>query len=254
VKHNLIMLEGRRLIQDALDANIQPKIVFFSRLSDVALLRNLSGRAQVYKVPYNDIKLWSDLVTSPGLIGIFNIPDQPCVSENPLPVTVICDQIREPGNLGSLMRNSAAAGVSKIILTTGCVDPWDPKVLRGGSGAHFKVALFKDATWSQISEGLDPSTRVLVADNTSEGGSSREALPSVPYFALDYKEVPEVALVIGGETQGLSEEAFMLAQDFNGCRINIPLSNQVESLNSAAAAGIILFELKRQLMLLKGSC
>lgn len=74
------------------------------------------------------------------------------------------------------------------------------------------------------------------------------SIPVVPYFAVDYTNQSSVILVIGGETEGLSINAFRLARDRNGVRLNVPLSNNVESLNSGTALGIIVFEMKRQFL------
>lgn len=74
------------------------------------------------------------------------------------------------------------------------------------------------------------------------------SIPVVPYFAVDYTSQSSVILVIGGETEGLSINAFRLARDRYGIRLNVPLSNNVESLNSGTALGIIVFEMKRQFL------
>lgn len=74
------------------------------------------------------------------------------------------------------------------------------------------------------------------------------SIPVVPYFAVDYTSQSSFVLVIGGETEGLSINAFRLARDRYGVRLNVPLSNNVESLNSGTALGIIVFEMKRQFL------
>jgi len=74
------------------------------------------------------------------------------------------------------------------------------------------------------------------------------SIPVVPYFAVDYTSQSSVVLVIGGETEGLSINAFRLARDRYGVRLNVPLSNNIESLNSGTALGIVVFEMKRQFL------
>jgi len=74
------------------------------------------------------------------------------------------------------------------------------------------------------------------------------SIPVVPYFAVDYTNQSSLVLVIGGETEGVTFNAFRLARDRNGVRLNVPLSNNVESLNSGTALGIIVFEMKRQFL------
>jgi hypothetical protein len=74
------------------------------------------------------------------------------------------------------------------------------------------------------------------------------SIPVIPYFAVDFTNQSSVVLVIGGETEGLTINAFRLARDRYGVRLNVPLSNNVESLNSGTALGIIVFEMKRQFL------
>jgi hypothetical protein len=79
--------------------------------------------------------------------------------------------------------------------------------------------------------------------------NSLNSIPVVPYFAVDYVNQAPVMLVIGGETEGLSMNAFKLARDRYGVRLNVPLSNNIESLNSGMALGIIAFEIRRQFLI-----
>jgi len=71
-KNNMILLEGFRLIKDAIDAKLMPKIVFFNRVSDILPL-SLPTRVKLYKIPYRTIQLWSNLTTSPGILGKYLI-------------------------------------------------------------------------------------------------------------------------------------------------------------------------------------
>lgn len=71
-------------------------------------------------------------------------------------------------------------------------------------------------------------------------------IPMFPYVDVDYKMCKHITLVIGGETEGISAESYKLATEYNGCRINIPLANDIESLNTGGALGVIAFEIRRQ--------
>nr|XP_006138795.2 rRNA methyltransferase 3, mitochondrial [Pelodiscus sinensis] len=213
---------------------------------------------------------------------------------NSLPLSLICDNLRDPGNLGTILRSAAGAGCSKVLLTKGCVDPWEPKVLRAGMGAHFRLPIIANLEWEFIPNYLPGDTLVHVADNHDpraqnqdedmSGKASSYGWVSRPHnlkaqinredLALesdseeeeqrtDEAWLPEleaqcyhenwtqtpVAVVIGGETQGLSAQAFQLAESTGGRRLVIPLIPGVDSLNSAMAASILLFEGKRQLQL-----
>ncbi|KAL2765536.1 rRNA methyltransferase 3, mitochondrial isoform 2 [Daubentonia madagascariensis] len=202
-----------------------------------------------------------------------------------LPLLLICDNLRDPGNLGTILRSAAGAGCSKVLLTKGCVDAWEPKVLRAGMGAHFQVPIINNLEWETVPNYLPPDTRVYVADNCGlyaqaqmsdtasdrglvcdrrflkfrkyaeeeedlETGARKGWLPEleVQSYDSDWTEAP-AAVVIGGETYGVSLESLQLAESTGGKRLLIPVVPGVDSLNSAMAASILLFEGKRQLRL-----
>ncbi|XP_036264314.1 rRNA methyltransferase 3, mitochondrial isoform X2 [Pipistrellus kuhlii] len=292
-KQGKILLEGRRLIADALKAGAVPKTFFFSRLDYLKELPldKLKG-VSLIKVKFEDIKEWSDLVTPQGIMGIFAKPDHVKMTfpatqlHHSLPLLLICDNLRDPGNLGTILRSAAGAGCSKVLLTKGCVDAWEPKVLRAGMGAHFLVPIVSNLDWEAVPNYLPDDTRVYVADNCGfydqtqrsnkasdhgwicdqqlsklhkyeeeededlETGTSKDCLPKleVQSYDLDWAEA-STAVVIGGETHGLSLESLQLAESTGGKRLLIPVVPGVDSLNSAMAASILLFEGRRQLRL-----
>nr|CAD7195272.1 unnamed protein product [Timema douglasi] len=150
-KGKLILLEGKRLIADAILSGFPLQMVFFSRLSDLKNLNLPSFGVQVYKLPYKTLSLWSDVSTSPGIVvhsakirtlissssaveqpkttsaldnyateaGIMKIPpvDKKMPGPEDLPLTILCDNIREPGNLGTILRTAAAVGCHQVLLT-----------------------------------------------------------------------------------------------------------------------------------------
>lgn len=163
------------------------------------------------------------------------------------------------------------------------MDAWEPKVLRAGMGAHFQVPIINNLEWETVPNYLPPDTQVHVADNCGlyaqaqmstkasdhgwvcdrrflkfhkfeeediETGDSKGWLPEVEVqsYDLDWTETP-AAVVIGGETHGVSLESLQLAEGTGGKRLLIPVVPGVDSLNSAMAASILLFEGKRQLRL-----
>ena len=137
---------------------------------------------------------------------------------------------------------------------------WEPKVLRSGAGAHFRVPIINNVNWDDLKSHVDDDVSVFLADsnalsshdNTPVSPGSYEQLlnsiPVIPYFAAEYSKSGTIVLVIGGETEGLSDDSFKLALERSGIRLNIPLSNDVDSLNSGIAFGVIVFEIKRQFL------
>lgn len=301
-KLNKILLEGSRLISDALQAGLVPEKIIFSRTQDLAKLPLSGKETEMYKVPYRTIQLWSSLTTPSGLMGVFETPDvEKFEVHDSLPITIVCDNIRDPGNMGSILRAAAGVGCEKVILTKGCVDIWESKVLRSAAGTHFRLPIYNDKNWHDIRLILSPGAKYIVADNQVDGellsnsnemenieeshNSDTESigkentseiiedeeddegdddvnakkdeltraamsneLSIVPYYSLDYTR-DETVIIIGGETEGLSYSSLKIASDNGGCRVNVPLNNNVESLNSGMALGIIAFEIKRQFLM-----
>ncbi|KAI7800458.1 rRNA methyltransferase 3A, mitochondrial [Triplophysa rosa] len=288
-KEGKVLLEGRRLICDALAAGASPQTLFFSaveRLQELPL--DKLQQAKLIKVKYEDMKTWSDLVTPQGVIAIFSKPDASRLAFpkdtrlQSVPLFLICDRVRDAGNIGTILRCAAAAGCDRVLLTKGCVDAWEPKVLRAAMGAHFRLPVFSNLNWNDISKHLPLDITVQVADNrnhftkdpvsetiptTTENASWSEyiesdteeesddglALPCVKQQVYHERWAQRsTALVIGGETHGLSLEALRLAEKTEGKILFVPMATGVESLNSAMAASILLFEGRRQLQLDKG--
>lgn len=131
-------------------------------------------------------------------------------------------------------------------MISGCTDLWNVKVLRSACGAHFKVPIENKLDWPEIRKKIQESV-VFIADNNVNSTEETSTLPIFPYVDIDYKLCKHITLVIGGETEGISAESYKLAIELNGCRINIPLINDVESLNTGSAFSVIAFEIKRQL-------
>lgn len=283
-KH-LLMIEGKRLIEDSLDAGLQLKYLFFSRLEKLELIKDLlhtkckDEMPKIFRVPQHDLTFWSVMTTCPGLIAIFERPDDmttiwdTAVAQNANEmensvgprISVICDQIREPNNIGSIIRTCAALPCSQVILMKGCTDPWDTKALRGGCGGQFRVPIRGPVEWSSLPSFLpDPHQySVFVASNKLEQtiAGTRRKFASTPYSTVPFVRCNHIVLIIGGETEGVSDEAIQFmansnaenkskedefAPPKNSC-IHISLSNGVESLNSNAAAAIMLFEIRKQL-------
>ncbi|XP_058269243.1 rRNA methyltransferase 3A, mitochondrial isoform X3 [Hemibagrus wyckioides] len=196
-----------------------------------------------------------------------------------VPLFLICDNVRDPGSLGTILRCAAAAGCDRVLLTQGCVDPWEPKVLRAAMGAHFRLPIFSGLDWDTVSGHLPKTVTVHVADEGSGNVRRRDAevqqlgetcSNSVleEYTESDSDESDDelappcleqkvyhehwaqrnTALVISGETRGPSSEALQLAEETDGSKLVVPLAKGVERLNSAMTASILLFEGRRQLM------
>uniref|UniRef100_A0A1B0DIJ4 RNA 2-O ribose methyltransferase substrate binding domain-containing protein n=1 Tax=Phlebotomus papatasi TaxID=29031 RepID=A0A1B0DIJ4_PHLPP len=255
-KGQLLLLEGRRLIEDALKSNMQMKKLFFSRpeeLEELSDLLKYSPHSQLFRVTYRDLSLWSQLTTSPGILAIFERPTSiQSRPKNILPISVICDNIREPNNLGSVIRICAALPCREVLVMKGCTDPFDGKSLRGGAGGQFHVPLRYPVNWEDLQEILPEDNSVFVAENNVEKAlnfTEKKPLDVAEFFLPEQNPGHHMTLIIGGETHGISEEGYRLMKLYkNSACLHIPLSECVESLNTASALAVILFELRRKLL------
>lgn len=221
-KSGLIVLEGLRLVRDAIRAGYTPDYLFYTpqQVEIQSFVDEQPGPALA--VDEAVMRHMSDTRQPQGIVGIFAIPRIP-LPDAPNRVLVL-DGVGDPGNLGTILRTAAAAGVQAALLTPGCVDAFNPKALRAGMGAHFRVPV-AERSWSEIS-AYCAGLNICLADS---GGGLR-------YDEVDWS--PPWALIIGSEAHGASAEAYKIAHN----RVYVPMAAGTESINAAAAAAVLLFE------------
>lgn len=224
-KAGKIVLEGVRLIGDALAAGYLPDFVFYDPASFDPAPFNLDAALLLDAAP-EVIKHLSGTEQPQGVVGVFPLPT-PSVPRD-LRRVLILDALADPGNLGTILRTAAAAGVDLVLLAPGTVDPYNDKALRGGMGAHFRVPVINQS-WEKIAATCD-GLPVYLADMTGD----------LTYDAADWGQ--PWALVVGSEAHGASESAAALAHH----TVYIPMAAATESLNAASAAAVILFEAARR--------
>ncbi|MEK6256171.1 MAG: RNA methyltransferase, partial [Chloroflexota bacterium] len=147
----LFVIEGVRLAEEALQAGVKPKFVLFSdNLSERG--RELLDKMDEYSSDIEEVAEYvlqsvSDSPSPQGILLVLPIVE-PVLPEQ-LDLVIIVDQLRDPGNMGTILRSAAAAGVQAVLCTPDSVDLYSPKVLRGGMGSHFKLAVHSLA-WDDI--------------------------------------------------------------------------------------------------------
>lgn len=206
-----MIVEGRRLIKEALLRGCTPLTLF---VTEDDLLRELDdfqadlvSKCSIYRVKPKDLSTWSSLTTPPGLMAIFERPTEIMPPKNCLPITVICDNIREPNNLGSIFRVCAALPCRQVIVMKGCADPWDAKSLRGGSGGQFHIPIEHPVKWEDLAGVVNVSrAEVFLADNRPEN-HNLQCRTIDEQLVQDSTTEKNIFLVIGGETHGISREA-----------------------------------------------
>jgi TrmH family RNA methyltransferase len=230
------VIEGVRLVEEALLAGWDAQMVLYTEdLSQrgMELVEQFKQKAVlVEQVSLPVMRAASDTQSPQGILALITQREQQPPDEPDF--LLILDGVRDPGNLGTMLRTAAAAGVQVIFLLPGTVDPYAPKVLRAAMGAHFRLAI-QVVDWQAInnffnSQGVGKEVEVYLADASGE----------LPYIQANLRQ--PCALIIGGEAEGAGQQARLLAKH----RLSIPMAGSIESLNAAMAAAILLFEVVRQ--------
>lgn len=174
-----------------------------------------------------------DTQTPQGILTVLRSPsyDMEDLLRKKNPLLMILEDLQDPGNAGTILRTGEGAGVSGIFLTRTCVDITNPKVIRGTMGSIYRVPFFYVEDVPSLKEMLKGRGIRFFAAHLQ--GRNQ-------YYEESYQGGS--AFLIGNEGKGLTEEAAEAAD----CLIRIPMEGQVESLNAAMAAGILMYEAARQ--------
>ncbi len=226
LREGLFVAEGERWLRDVIASGVTPQAIYVRDSAELRLTPLLSQFAcPITTVTEAVMRAMSDVSTPPGVLLVMAKPTLPFPEHSTF--LLVLDAVQTPGNLGTMLRTASAAGVEGVILAPGCVDPFNPKVVRGTMGALLRLPLLS-AEWDTIATQLD-GMDVLIASSESE----------LIYADWDWEK--RTAIVIGNEANGPSAAAWAL-----GRGVQIPMANQTESLNAAMAAGILMFEGARQ--------
>ena len=240
------VVEGVRAVEEALNAGAQPTLLLYEAAALGQSARGKALLARVARLPATQeaspvaLAAAAETVQPQGILGVFPFPNWPPApgSGAAPPLYLILDSLRDPGNLGTLLRSAEAAGVTACWLTPDCVDLYNPKVVRAGAGVHFRLPCILDQDW--------PALRRTLAERAIPLVAALDARGEQPYYSVDWR--PPAALIVGNEAHGLSSQARQAAT----ARVAIPMRGGAESLNAATAASVVLFEALRQRSLAPG--
>ncbi|MCP1660810.1 TrmH family RNA methyltransferase [Neisseria perflava] len=231
-EHGQTVLEGVHLLQSYLQAGLTPLHVYLpeAKAQDNeirALLRRLDEE-RITWVSNEALSKITSLTDADDIMTLIQIPpqeDYPTEGD-----CVVLERVQDPGNVGTIIRSAAAAGVSQLLLSDGSVDVWSPKVLRAAMGAHFLLSIH---TRVFLRPWLAAYRHEIWA--TALGEHNNFSL-----YQLDLRQPS--AWIFGNEGSGISTEVL---EAVSGC-VKIPMLGQTESLNVAMAATVCLFEQMRQ--------
>lgn len=224
-QEGFVVLEGVRLLQDVVAQGFLPEFIVHLPDHDVTWL---SPAIQCLPVEARLFQELSDTEHSQGILGVF--PQAHLELPTAAGLVVALEGLQDAGNVGTIIRTCAAAGVDGVILLPHTVDVYNPKCVRAGMGAHFRLPLLHLTLDEFLAQFGDWQRVGAVVDADAQA------------YTNEVWNRPTV-LIIGNEAHGLSEGIRPhLTQS-----VFIPMQNGVESLNSSVATAILVFEIIRQL-------
>lgn len=222
-KENLFLAEGPVVIREALDF-VDPKYVAIEDKKDFGEIINL---LEERKIPYDiyDREVFetlSDTKTPQGIIGYFEIKNLK-FEEKPGKYLYL-DGVKDPGNVGTIIRTAEAFGIDGVLLSSDCVELYSPKVVRSTMASIFRTKVYRDIDLLKLKNKF----KIVCAD--LEGKSIREK-----------NDWEDTIVVIGSEAQGVSEEILKIADE----TVLIPMDKNIDSLNAAVAASLFMYEMTK---------
>ncbi len=226
----MFVVEGTKLVQELPESQ---KIRVFASESYLKSQKNQKFAVEVGAEPIPDVvfRRMSDTQSPQGILALAKILParmEALLGERPV---LVLEGLQDPGNLGTILRTGEAAGVGGILADPETVDLYNPKVVRATMGAIYRVPYV-------VAENFGDAIKTLKNRGFQVCAAHREG--KVDYDRMDYRQ--PAAFLSGNEGKGLTEETASLADSY----IRIPMEGQVESLNAAVAASILLYEAYRQ--------
>ena len=236
-KEALFIAEGEHVVEEAVKRGAAIEFIVCSEVCfDVAsrhgaaLERSLEN---IYYLSDRDFEKISDTENPKGIIAVVYKPKHgiSVLTEGKEPFFVVCDGIQDPGNLGTIIRSAAAAGCTAVAVSDNSVDPFNPKAVRSSGGCIFSIPVVAEVKVDDVLK-LSKEKGIKVLASASSAKKS--------IYEADLK--PPVAVIIGNEGAGISQEIQSLCDE----TVSIPMKRDVESINAAVSASVILFEAVRQ--------
>ena len=237
-REGLYLAEGPNLVRDALSVG-KARFIFLRAESESAEAAELAAQSDskglaVYRVSNKVFEKISDTQTPQDILAAVEKPAitrdaffEECGDRNIL----VLDRVQDPGNVGTLLRSAEAADFGGALVIKGSGDPFSPKAVRASASSCMRLPLI-------FAESVNDALAILRSRGKKVFASAMKE--GTVYYRADLRS--NAALVVSNEGNGATEELLGSADEI----LNIPMGGQVESLNAALAAGVIMFESRRQ--------
>ncbi len=212
-----------------------------SRAATIARTLEMAGTAgcRVFQLTADALEYVGASASSQGIIGTAGFVDAPLALLRDAERVLVCVGVRDPGNLGTILRSAVAAGWGGVICCGGCADVYNPKAVRASAGAIFRAGLAVEQEAGSVLRECRSWGMRRIGTDPSKGFDCATMDWTVPF-----------ALVLGNESAGLSKEIF----DLVDVTVTVPMAQGLESLNVSMAATVLCFEATRSLRGTRISC
>lgn len=228
ITNGLFTVEGIKSVKDALNSEYEVKFIVASESFDLSNIPNLPDTVIVKDELFGAL---CDTSTPQGIMAVLKMKEQPsAVRLNSENLYIYCDNVSDPGNLGTIIRTADAAGVGGVLLSEGCADLYSPKTVRASMGSFFNTDVIYPMQHSELLKMKNDGFKIYCGALESD---------SVEYTAADFR-APAV-IVVGNEANGVSRDILNESE-----HIIIPIYGSAESLNVGVAAAILMYEAVRQ--------
>jgi len=239
----LYFIEGFKFVEEALSSDEKVNSIIISDIMGknekvlelIQKAKQKEFNMNIQLVSDNILRQLSDTEAPQGIIALvkmkdYNLEDITKIeSKNNL--FIILDAIQDPGNMGTIIRTADAAGFNAVFAAKGCVDFYNPKVLRATMGSIFHIpVIYCDEVSNTINHLKSKGIKIYASHLSS----------SENYYNLSVSQ--NIAFIIGNEANGISNQT----ASFADVLVKIPMPGKAESLNASIAAGILIYETVRQ--------
>ncbi len=226
-QYGLFLAEGPHLVEELLESKWEIECVIVSADSPAPNLPSHRKTVAIESVGKKILEKISDTRTPQDILAVVRIPKFGIHDLEKDDRIIVTDKIKDPGNMGTIIRSAAAFGFTAIVTTTGSADIFSPKVIRSTQGAIFAMTTVQDQNPGAIIERFGSSHGIYVLSGDGD-------------YLLESVEIKRKSvLVVGGEISGVSAELLNSA-DY---KVRIPISRDIESLNAAVAAAIAMYRI-----------
>src|SRR5688500_8197656 len=238
-EEGLFLAEGLRIIAEARDSGRLPEIIVFAPdggghplATEIIAATEAAGGEAIETTPEILAKM-SGKDNPQMLVGAYRQPDRALerIDRSAAPLWIAAQALRDPGNLGTILRTGDAAGACGLILIDDCADPFSVEAVRASMGAVFTQGI-ATARWEEFVAWLRAGPGQLVGTSLKASTDYQTAAYQTPCF-----------LLVGNEQQGLPAEY----EDACDLLVKIPMAGRADSLNAAVAAAVVAFQVKAML-------